>query len=124
MPTTKKTTTRKAKPAAKRRVADDITQGMRELDDWMTSGRPLAERFTVRTVTRVAAPGEYDAARVKAVRAKVGASQAVFAELVGVSRDLVCGWEIGTRTPAPVARRVLDEIDRDPAKWARLFAAA
>jgi DNA-binding transcriptional regulator YiaG len=44
-------------------------------------------------------------------------SQAGFAQLMGVSRILVQGWERGVRTPSPLASRLLDTINRDPAGW-------
>jgi DNA-binding transcriptional regulator YiaG len=44
-------------------------------------------------------------------------SQAVFANLMGVSLVLVQSWEQGVRTPAPMACRLLDEIDRNRTYW-------
>ena len=95
--------------------------GMRELQEWMASGRPLEERFTVRTVELPGEPGAYDAASVRATRERLGASQAVFAGLLGASPKLVQAWEIGGRAPSAMARRLLDEINRDPARWSALL---
>jgi putative transcriptional regulator len=47
-------------------------------------------------------------------------SQPAFAALVGVSAILVQSWERGVRTPATVARRVLDMIAEDPGYVAKL----
>src|SRR4051812_69561 len=58
------------------KVGERIMAGMRELEDWMASGRPLEERFTVRTVEMPDEAGRYDAAAVRATRERLGASQA------------------------------------------------
>jgi hypothetical protein len=47
-------------------------------------------------------------------------SQAVFARLIGVSDVLVRSWERGARQPAPIARRLLDQIQAYPAQFAPL----
>ena len=95
--------------------------GMRELEQWMASGRPLGERFTVRTVEMPDEADRYDAAAVRATRERLGASQTVFARLLGASVKLVQAWEIGGRVPSPMARRLLDEINRDPERWTGLL---
>lgn len=98
-------------------IAKEITQGMRELEAWMRSGEPAKERFTVHTVVLPDAPGEYDAATVQATRHRLGASQAVFARIVGVSLGLVRCWEQGQTAPSLIARRLLDEINQNPQRW-------
>jgi putative transcriptional regulator len=62
-------------------------------------------------------PGLYDAKRVRATREKLGVSQATFASIVGVSTILAQSWEQGVRVPSKLARRLLDEINRDPTRW-------
>ena len=54
----------------------------------------------------------------------VGASQPVFARMLGVSAALVRSWEGGQRKPAPMARRLLDLIRADPSKWRTMIDAA
>jgi putative transcriptional regulator len=75
--------------------------------------------YTVRTI-EVAEPSEYDAKRVRATREALGLSQAVFANLVGVSTVLVRSWERGARHPAPIARRLLDQMRANPKQFAAL----
>jgi len=106
--------TRKARKRT--RATDDILHSLRELAQALDEGTPLEERFTVRTV-RIPEPGKYSAAAIKKLRAELGMSQAVFAELLGVSRVWVQGWERGVRQPSPLARRLLDTIRADPASW-------
>jgi DNA-binding transcriptional regulator YiaG len=71
-------------------------------------------------VVEVVEPGAYDGDAVRDVREKLGVSQAVFARLVGVSDVLVRSWERGSRTPAEVARRLLDRMRERPAEFAKL----
>jgi DNA-binding transcriptional regulator YiaG len=72
--------------------------------------------ITIREV-EIPSPGEYGPKEVKALRTTLGVSHRVFAELMGVSRELVSQWEYGTRHPAPLARRLLDKINEDPAAY-------
>ena len=96
-----------------------ILRGLREIRDAYASGEPLEKRFRVRTV-EVAEPGEYDMEAVIATRRKLGLSQAIFARLVGVSVALAQSWEQGRRMPDAMARRILDEINRQPKHWSAM----
>jgi len=102
--------------------AQQIMAGMRELEAALKSGKPLREVLTVREVT-IAEPGAYDAKKVKQTRERLGVSQAVFAELVGVSKELVEHWEQGISQPRAVARRLLDLINRDPKRFMETLTA-
>lgn len=101
-------------------VGRRLIAALMEVSDALDSGEPLEARFTVRTYD-VPDPGAYDAASVKRVRDRVGASQALFALVLGVSVNLVQAWEQGHRRPSPLARRLLDEIARDPGRWAEIM---
>lgn len=102
-----------------------VAQGIAELQGIMARGEsPTANgRLTVRHIG-VAAPSEYDAKAIKATRARLNVSQGVFAELIGVSPVLVRSWERGVRTPAPVARRLLDQVCENPSRFLSLLHAA
>lgn len=104
-------------PPPEKPVGQRLLQGLRELADVLESGAPLQSRFTVRTMGQIAEPGQYDASAVRRTRQRLGASQAVFAQLLAVSPVLVRAWEHGLRRPSPLARRLLDEINRDAARW-------
>jgi DNA-binding transcriptional regulator YiaG len=93
-----------------RRVVRELTEFVEAAE----SGRDLSQRYTVRVVHAVPAPGRYDARRVKATRRKLNASQAVMAGVLGVSVKLVQAWEQETREPSGPVRRLLDEINRRP----------
>ena len=75
------------------------------------------------TVRRVAVPEpqDYRPADVRRVRRAIGVSQAVFAQFMGVSTVLVQSWEQGQRIPSRMARRLLDEIAREPRRWASVM---
>lgn len=95
----------------------EIIGALTELAEALESGESLEKRFTVRTVQLPDDPSPYDPAKVRATRDRVTSSQAVFARLLGVSTVLVQHWEGGARVPAKWARRLLDEMNRDPRHW-------
>lgn len=104
--------------------AAKIMAGVRELDRAMNSGRSLKESHPRRTV-QVNEPGDYSPADVRKLRDVLGVSQSVFAKLLGVSSELVENWEQSVTVPRPIARRLLDEISRDPRAFAkRVFGSA
>jgi len=109
IPTKRRTATVRTN-AAGRELIDAVRQAHRA----MTTGDFTG--ITIREV-EISSPGEYGPTEVKSLRQTMGVSHRVFAELVGVSRELVAQWEYGTRHPAPVARRLLDRISEDPSGY-------
>jgi putative transcriptional regulator len=97
-------------------VGDDILHGLRELVQTIQAGGKPEERFKVRVV-EIPDPTPHTADSVRAIRQRLGVSQAAFAKLVGVSTILAQGWEQGVRTPSPLAARLLDTIAVDPLAW-------
>jgi DNA-binding transcriptional regulator YiaG len=114
-----KTSSRHATPrkAKGTKAGREIVEALTELAEVIESGQPLRTRFTIRTASVPDEPGTYDAAGVQRTRRKIGASQLLFAKLMGVSTVLVQHWESGQRTPAPWACRLLDEMNRVPDHW-------
>jgi putative transcriptional regulator len=104
---------------------DQMARSMAELQGIMKRGEsPTGNgRLTVRRV-EVTEPGTYDAMAVKETREELNVSQSVFAQLLGVSPVLVRSWERGVRTPAPVARRLLDQVREEPSRFLSLVHAA
>ena len=98
-----------------------ITQAMAEFQSIMASGESPSGngRLTVRTM-EVKEPSQYEAKDVKKTRAVLNVSQSVFAQLVGVSDVLIRSWERGVRAPAPIARRLLDQIRAHPDQFKSL----
>ena len=106
-------------------VGEEIIKSLTEAVEILESGGRLEDRpdrFTVRSVEMPDDPNEYDAAAVKATRGRLRASQAVFARLVGVSVKLLQAWEIGGREPSLTARRLMDEFNREPQRWASVLS--
>jgi putative transcriptional regulator len=111
-----------AKKMPDRRAVDDIMHNLSELAEAVSSGVPLENRFTIHRIS-IPEPHEYSPATVKKLRGKLGMSQAVFAEVLGVSRVWVQAWERGVRQPSPLARRLMDTIRADPAAWLSSISA-
>jgi len=85
----------------------------------------IPERFTCRTVRLNLEPTPYSPEQVKAARETLRASQAIFAQFLGVSPAAVRDWEQGVKPPLGSACRIMSEILRDPAYWrARLVELA
>jgi DNA-binding transcriptional regulator YiaG len=117
----RKITRRSGRMTAKGR---EIVASLTEALEVEQAGIPLESRFTVRTVTVPDEPRTYDANAVRATRDMIGVSQPIFAHLLGVSAMLVRAWEQGQRVPALWARRLLDEVNRDPRHWRGMIRKA
>ncbi|MGA2583717.1 MAG: helix-turn-helix domain-containing protein [Tepidisphaeraceae bacterium] len=104
---------------------EQMADAMSELRSIMLSDESPTgnDRLTIRTI-EVAEPSNYDARKVRKVREILNVSQTVFARLVGVSDVLVRSWERGVRQPAPIARRLLDQIYAHPIQFARLVRSS
>src|SRR5262245_7621364 len=98
-------------------VADRIVQRMRGFTEALERGEAISEKFTCRRIVLDLEPTSYNAAQVKKTRELLGASQGVFARLLGVSVKTVRAWEQGVNPPNPMACRFMDEIRRQPAYW-------
>lgn len=72
-------------------------------------------------VRRISLPYPVD---VKSVRAKLGMTQAAFAERFGFSLSAVRHWEQGKRIPEASARMLLTLVERDPNYVEQSLAAA
>ena len=120
-PRTKRRSARSGRTTTKGR---EIVASLTEIIEVLRAGVPLESRFTVRTVDFPDEPQAYNASSVRATRAKIGVSQPIFANLMGVSPMLIRAWEQGQRKPAMWARRLLDEMNRDPRHWRAMLRKA
>jgi DNA-binding transcriptional regulator YiaG len=125
-PIAKTIRTRSARSNAAEAKGREIIASLTELAETLELEGPDADlkRFTARTAEVPDAPGTYGGGGVRATRERVGVSQAVFAQLLGVSTVLVASWEQGSRVPAPWSRRLLDEVNRDPKHWRAMVRRA
>ena len=90
-------------------VFDQIKQGLEEAIAY--------EQGKVEVPTKtmsISSLPEYDAKKVKEIRAKTGMTQRFFAEFMGVSVKTVEAWESGRNKPAGSACRLLSFADKDP----------
>lgn len=110
-----KARTKPAKKATKGNAAGrELMEAVREAFRAASTGD--YSTLTVREI-EIPGPGAYGPAEVKALRRSLGVSQALFAQVIGVSPRLVAHWEYGIRKPAPLARRLLDMIKENPARY-------
>jgi putative transcriptional regulator len=98
-------------------LAKQIIDGLNEFSEAIERDALDPKRFTCRTVELNVEPSKYSAKMVRATRQLLRASQAVFAQFLGVSVKTVRSWEQGINTPKDVAARFLDEIRRNPDYW-------
>lgn len=108
-------------------LGKELIEGLSELADALESGERLAKRFTVRHVKldgAVLEPRKYSRIAVRKTRHRLGVSQSIFAQMLGVSTKLVQAWEQGTRNPERIARHVLDDINQQPGKWLERLSRA
>ena len=98
-------------------LGEEIIEGLTELCETVKKGKPLREKFTVRTVELDLKPTTYNAEAIKTTRDSLGVSQAVFAEILAVSRKCVESWEQGRRNPPATACRLLDLINDNRGYW-------
>jgi DNA-binding transcriptional regulator YiaG len=105
-------------------LGERLIAGLESVADALESGEPLEKRLTVRTVKLDLEPGEYGPEDVKAVRAKLGASQALLAKFLGVNVQTLQKWEAGTRAVPAIAARYLDDVQEFPEIWMRRIQVA
>lgn len=118
---------RKAKKDGGRPVGDDglsalgreMVAGADAFLEAARAGGPIEGRFTVRTAEVGPGPREFKAEDVKAVRGHFRASQAVFADFLGVSVAALRSWEQGARPVPGIASRYLDDLIAFPQLWER-----
>jgi putative transcriptional regulator len=102
-----------------------ITGRLKNFVEKAKASKNLAGSFTCHAVTLDLQPKPYEPDDIIRVRQSLGASQAVFASFLGVSRNTVRSWEQGINPPSPIACRFLEEIRVNPSYWQdRLRASA
>lgn len=94
----------------------ELIEGLEEFVRDLKSGVSIESKYTCHRVVLDLPPRTYSAQQVKATRRRLNASQALFAQFLGVSVKTVQAWEQG-KTPSEMAARFLDEIERNPAYW-------
>ena len=98
------------------KVERDLVEGMEGFLHDLKTGAPLTEKYTCRRVVLDLKPHSYNSKQIKSVRMLLNASQALFAQFLGVSPKTVRAWENG-KVPSDMACRFMDEIQRNPEYW-------
>ena len=93
-----------AKPVKIKKETTFGAEVIHSLQDFFQSVK-RGETMSVRTMKLDLEPRNYGAEEVKLLRAKLKVSQAIFAQLLAVSVDLIQAWEQGKSVPSPMARR-------------------
>lgn len=102
----------------KNSVGSRITSRLQGLVDTLKNhDGPVNELITGRSMKLDLACRTFDAQLVHSTREKLGASQAIFAQFLGVSLNTVRSWEQGAKQPNPMACRFMDEILLNPGYW-------
>jgi DNA-binding transcriptional regulator YiaG len=112
----------KKETARKTSVGTELVQRLKRFSEKLASGESLEQQFTCRTVKLSVNPKKYDDKSVRKTRQKLNASQAIFAQFLGVSVSAVRDWEQGLKPPSGPARRLMDEINRNPAYFKERLA--
>ena len=95
-------------------VGKEMVRRLKRFTEALENTEHLADRFTCRTVKLNLAPRSYKPKLVRETRLMLHASQAIFAQFLGVSRAAVRDWEQGIKPPSGAACRLMDEIRRNP----------
>ena len=86
----------------KKAMFDELIKSVEEMDAIAKGRKKPTRKF------------EFPDPEVKAIRKKVGLSQARFAMLIGVSKRTLENWEQGRRHPTGPAKALLRILDADP----------
>lgn len=95
-------------------VGGEILRRLKGFAATLETTDDLADRFTCRTVKLNLKPQHFKPEHVKECRKLLRASQAIFAQYLGVSLSAVRDWEQGLKPPGGAACRLMDEIRRNP----------
>ena len=105
------------KSNSKRTFGQELIERLQEFVETLESGADIEKTFRCH---RVEVDGESPPAApqvVKQTRKMVGASQAAFAQFLGVSAQTLREWEQGANEPGDIAKRFMDEIRLNPDYW-------
>lgn len=105
-------------------IEKDLIEGLEGFVKDLKSDAVIPEKYTCRRVILDLQPHPFTPEQVKATRKQLRASQALFAQFLGVSPRTIAAWERGAKKPKEVACRFMDEIQRDPDYWRKRLCEA
>jgi DNA-binding transcriptional regulator YiaG len=97
-----------------RSVGAELVRRLKKFTDALEATEDLKQRFTCRTVRLTVQTRRFTPENVRETRRALRASQAIFAQFLGVSLSAVRDWEQGLKKPGGAACRLMDEIRRNP----------
>ena len=98
-------------------IADMIVDGLEDFATSLKEGVDIAQAYNCHKVLLELEPTPYDPDVVRRTRQVLRASQAIFAQFLGVSVQAVRAWEQGSKEPSDIACRFMDEIRSNPDYW-------
>ncbi len=104
----------KKERAMKASVGSELVRRLKRFTEKLADTKDIGKQFTCRTVKLNLRPKPYDDKGVKKTRQRLNASQAIFAQFLGVSVSAVRDWEQGLKPPSGPACRLMDEINGNP----------
>lgn len=99
-------------------VERDLIDGLEGFLGDLKSDAPIEKKYTCRRIVLELELRQHTSEQIKNTRKQLNASQALFAQFLGVSVKTVRAWEQG-KTLSDMACRFIDEIDRNPEYWRR-----
>ena len=106
---------------AGRTLGQLLVDGFTELSEDLSAGIDLSKKYSVRNVIAPNIPGDFDSEEALNARTTLNASQAVFAQFLGLSANAIRTWEQGRGTPNKAVRTIFRFIREDPAYWREKF---
>lgn len=103
-----------AKKAPKAAIGSKLVARLKRFTESLEGTEDLQERFTTRKFKLNLKPQVAGPELVKSTRDILSASQAIFAQFLGVSVSAVQDWEQGQKSPGGAACRLMEEIRRNP----------
>src|SRR5436190_1216887 len=100
-------------------VGSELAGRLKKFAEALEGTDDLRARFTCRTVKLNLRTTQCGPHEVKQARVLLQASQAIFAQFLGVSLSAVRDWEQGIKPPSGAACRLMDEIRRNPEYFSR-----
>jgi putative transcriptional regulator len=95
-------------------IGGELVRRLKRFAETLENTEEIAERFTCRSVKLNLGPMSFRPEMVRETREVIRASQAIFAQFLGVSLSAVRDWEQGIKPPNGAACRLMDEIRRNP----------
>lgn len=111
-------------PNANEAIWTDVLKDLTGLSATAKAGGMAAVKKKYKVTRLPAGPAALTREVIVAARKGTGLSQRLFAAGLGVSVQLVRGWEQGKKTPTPAVRLLLADMAERPGHWKAKLAVA